>query len=252
MLPLLLLALVAVFPALYLERRFRVRRAARRIDASLRAVYSGAHVYRSASLDEFPHLDAAFYEGRTAELHALGFAPLGEVEDTTISAAGPSLPTVIRILRGDDGATVAAMYNLKVKRLGILVISVSAVDLVTTFTDGTFVSTSTAHGAAGMDLPPEIDTEYLAADTPVPLLLRRHAERLAAHAERRPDASPLRVASLDEVLRHQERMDEIKARFRKSRATMVTPDELMRVGGAELREEAEEVGEEMRRQARRK
>lgn len=250
--PLLLLALAAVVPALYLERRFRVRRAARRIDAGMRATYSGAHVYRNASLDEFPHLDRAFYEGRTAELQALGFAPLGEVENTTISAAGPGLPTVIRILRGDDGATVAAMYNLKVRRKGSPEISVSAVDLVTTFAEGTFISTSTAQGAAGLDLPPEIDTEFMGADTPVPLLLRRHAERLAAHAERRPEASPLRVASLEEVLRNQERMDEIKASFRKSRATMVTTDELMRIGGAELRREAEEVGEEIRRQAGRK
>lgn len=237
---LLLLAVVAA----YLARRRRVRRAAQNIRSTMQALYSGPHSYREVSLGDFPRLDHAFYEEMTGEFAALDFAFLGDVEDVTVTRAQIGEPTAIRVMLGEDRRVLAFVYHAEFAGKAFRVVELESV-----FGDGTFAMTSTALAASPMSMPPEIDCEYHPAATPPGALVRAHRARLRSRLAMAGGEPPLEIGSLSDVIEHQRHMDEIKARFRKGKSTLISRDELQRVGGPERSRTAADVAREMERSA---
>ena len=206
-----------------------VSNAATNILRNARILYSGAHEYREVSLAEFPHLDAAFYDAGRELLEGEGFAWLADVEDVTVtSAGGPMMPAAARVMAGDEGAIIAALYHARSARTGTGA-SFRIADFETPLRDGTFIVTSNAELAGRLASPPEVHAEFHAADTSIAALLLRHRSRVGEHARSHPDVAPLPTASLAHALQHQERLDAIKSRFRASRQGVYSAEELQRL-----------------------
>jgi len=249
-----ILSAVAIGALFELWSRRSLRRGAQGLLATMETLYQGAHEYRATSLDNYPYIDRRFYESVTASLRQAGFAELGDVEDVTVSSTGPGLPTAIRVMVSADGTVTAGVFHVKVAGLlGLLLRAmrlnpVRIVDLETAIDDGRFMTTSNAPLVGNLAQPPELFAEFLPPSTSVSGLLARHQERLAEHLRGHRDSRPMPARSLVEVLRHQERLEEIKARFRKARPGMVSADEIARLGGKRLGGVAEDLSEEMIRQ----
>jgi hypothetical protein len=221
------LSLAAAYIAHRVWRRRLLRRAATNILRNARILYSGAHEYREVSLDEFPHLDAAHYVTGRQELEADGFTWLADVEDVTVTAAGGvMMPAAMRMLAGDEGTVIAALYHARTRGPGA---SYRIADFETPLQDGTFLITSNAAIAGKLASPPEVHAEFLADDTPVATLLARHRERLAGYASAHAGVAALPTSTLAEALQHQERLDAIKVRFRTARPGLISAEELQRL-----------------------
>jgi hypothetical protein len=238
---LLLLAVVAS----RLAARRRARRAARSVRSTMQAIYSGPHSYREVSLGDFPALDEAFYEEKTGELAALDFSFLGDLEDVTVSRAQIGEPTAVRVMLSEDRAVLAFVYQAEAGGQ-----TAKVVELETVLDDGRFVMTGTGGAAAPVNMPPEIDWRLHPGDR-LGALVRAHRTRLRDRLAIADGARPVAVRTLAEVIDHQRRMDEIKSRFRKGQPTLVTREELQRMGGPERIRTATDVAREMERDARR-
>ena len=221
------LSLAAAYIALRAWRRRLIRRAATNILRNAKILYSGAHEYREVSLDEFPHLDAAHYDAGRQALEADGFTWLADVEDVTVTAAGGAMmPAAMRMMAGDEGAVIAAIYHARARCAEA---SYRIADFETPLEDGTFMITSNAALAGKLASPPEVHAEFHADDTPLATLLARHRERLAEHARTHAGVAALPTSTLAEALQHQERLDAIKVRFRTARPGLISAEELQRL-----------------------
>ena len=213
-----------------LQRR-RVRTAARRIHAHGSKVYSGAHDYVEVVPVDFPHLDADYYARTTRELEAAGFQVIGDMMDVTLERAGGVLmPEMARVLVGDAATTLAAVYHARLKGSapsgdG----NFHVVDIESVLDDGTFAMTSNAPSAGSLESPPEVSTVFLPPGTGVAALLDEHRAHLAAWLVARPGAGLLLSESMADVVGHQQRLDEIKAAFRRGERAIFSEAELRRL-----------------------
>lgn len=248
------LLVLAVWAACEYLNRWSLKRSARRLLEHTAAVYRGVHEYRSVGIDRYSHLDRGFYDTVTTALEEQGFRCVGDVEDVTATLAGPGKPTPIRVLVGDRGATTAGVYHLIAGgTVGLLLAllgkrSHKVVDLESALEDGRFVVTSTAELASGLDSPPEIAIEYFPAATPVRSLLERHRQRLESSLA---GSRPIEVRSLADVLRQQERLDQVKSAFRQARGGRLSVEEITRVSGGRGRKTSEQLAREMERESTR-
>ncbi len=238
------LLLVAVVASRVAARR-RVRRAARSVRSTMQAVYSGPHSYREVSLGDFPGLDTAFYEERTGELAALDFSFLGDLEDVTVTRAQVGEPTAVRVMLSEDRTVLGFVRQVEAGGR-----TAKVVELETVLDDGRFVVTSTGGAATPMSMPPEIDWHSHPGDH-LGALVRAHRTRLRDRLAVADGARPVAVTTVAEVIEHQRHMDETRARFRKGQPTLVTRQELQRMGGPERFRTAADMAREMERDARR-
>jgi hypothetical protein len=161
------------------------RQAAQQIDDMQRSLYAGAHERRlvgDATIDEY-RLDRAFYQRATDALTALRFRKLADYVDVEIEKACSK--AVIRSFLSADGQIMAGAFDLRMGGLarwlqlfGVLPRKLSAVDLETELTDGTFVTTSDAAQAAKASEFPGISRQFLAPGTPPAELLAAHQQHL--------------------------------------------------------------------------
>jgi hypothetical protein len=230
--------------------------AAKEILANLEATYQPSHHYVTVQAKAFSHLDLRFYDQAARALGAKGFRTVADVEDTTITSAPNNvlMPVLIRALLSRDGTVMAALYHPRLKSLLLRVLfwilrrsPGKVADMETECSDGSFVATTNAMGAAAMELPALISGEFLPNDTPVLEVLARHTARVAAHLAARPGVSARVITSHAELIASQNRMNAIKSAHR-GEIGMITREELDQlavVGGKAM---ADEVHQEVREQ----
>lgn len=145
------------------------------------------------------------------ELETAGFQLLGDLRDLA-QAAGAAMPIVARVFVDAEGAITAAVYDAPAggPPAGLLN-AFPAVDLETPLDDGTVLTTSNAPGADVLEASPHVRGEWLAAGTGVCALLERHRLRVAEWLRTRPAVSPLRTRSIDDVIHHRQRLEELRA-----------------------------------------
>ncbi len=227
---------------------------ARDILAQIEANYVPEHEYVSVRETDFGHLDLGFYRRVRTLLEGEGFVFLEDCEDLTLAKAPgqPFKPVMIRVLVAGDGTIMAGLYHPKPRTwwmrllLWLLRQKLGTItDFETEFSDGSFVCTTNAMGAAAMDSPALIEAEYLPAGTPAERVLARHRERVAARLAQ-GGVVPRRATSIGEVRAAQNRMNGIKAAHR-GKIGGITREELERLskGNTEL---AAQVHAEIRRQ----
>lgn len=196
--------------------------AAARILSQIQATYVPTHNYVEVSSDEFRHLNLRFYERTLSDLAKMGFRHLTDFEDTTLTnVPGTIFPRImIRSMLSPDGTIMAAAYDLKVKMLWRVVLTLlrqklkPVIDFETEYSDGTFVVTSNGEAASSMKTPPMIIAEYLPAGTPVKEVFARHLRCLEAVEAVNPSATRRSFANREEIVLAQNRMNAIKAAYR--------------------------------------
>ncbi len=212
-------------------------KAAKDILATLEATYQPTHHYVRVSPQNFRHLDLAFYDKTAKTLGDKGFRTLADVEDTTITntPGGVLMPVMVRSMISRDGTIMASLYHPRIRTLGIRLLlwllrklPGKVVDMETECTDGSFVVTTNAAGAAAIDMPALIASEYLPASANAEAVRVRHAERLTAHLAARPGVTAKVIASHDDLVASQNRMNALKAAYR-GQVGGITREELDRL-----------------------
>lgn len=210
------------------------QKSAREILAIIEATYQATHDYQLVSASAFKHLDLAFYERTTALFVKQGFRVLADVEDKTITNTPGTvlMPVMVRALISKDGTVMCSLYHPRIgpliPRLLLWVLRKlpgKVVDMETEFSDGSFVATSNATGAAAMELPALISAEYLPMNTTPFAVQQRHTQRVTEHLAQRPGVTARVITTHTELLASQNRMNALKAAHR-GEIGGVTRDEL--------------------------
>jgi hypothetical protein len=198
------------------------QKAAQQILTVIESTYQPSHDYVTVQAHAFAHLDLAFYENTSRRLGEYGFRTLADLEDRTISATpGTVLARVmVRTLLSRDGTVMASLYHPRIKRVWmrcmlwvLRILPGKVVDMETECSDGSFVATSNAMGAA-LGLPPLISMEYMPAKTTALDIYERHTSRVAAHLKARDGVTVRVMADQQDLIASQNRMNALKAAFR--------------------------------------
>ena len=188
-------------------------------------------------------LDRDFYRTRTAELEAARFRTVGDLVDVTAEQATSWARAVIRTFIGDNGTTMAAVFDVRIRGLarlaqllGVIARDMRTVDFETEFSDGTFACTSNAVSASKTTEVPGISRLFLPLRSTTRELLDAHH----AHVAR---VAPIRVVTFADVEASQDRMQAMKSRFRRS-AEFNGVEETERIMGRPLSADERRVAEE--------
>jgi hypothetical protein len=225
-----------------------------------KTLYAGKHKYRRVAAQAFEGLDVNYYEKTRTRLETLGFRYLGDVEDLTVASTSNFLKmqAVLRIMAGEGGTVTAAVYHVRMFGLprllqivGVLPRKMKVIDLESELTDGRHVCTANTLESDTTAPFPGISKRRYPADTPVEQLIEHHRTHLYDALAADPDAQPIYVASLEDVLECQNRQERIKAAH-KARIGFINETELKSVlGKDELNESERQVLAEVRRLQRR-
>jgi hypothetical protein len=195
---------------------------AKRLLDQQQQLYGGAHEYRRVGPEAFDGLDLNFYESTTTALESLGFRYLGDVVDVTAAAAWPKAQAVLRVMAGDGGATVVAVYHARffgfvrlLQLVRVLPAKLHILDVETELDSGTHVATGNTIKADTTAPFPRILKRRYPMDTPPAELLRLHREHVRDALAAEPGARPLRVETLEDALAAQNRAELIKAAHKK-------------------------------------
>jgi hypothetical protein len=181
------LAFVAALLVLWLWVKLTLRRGARRIEKVVADSHQEHHELVAADPAAMPWLDARFYDFSQRELEGIGFRFLGNIEDATLSKVHPDKRTYVRLLVVSDGATRAAIFQVK---------TILTIELLTELADGGCLLTTTAPMNRVLDAPPGVVREHLPKGTPAAALLAAHRALVERHADR----AVLPVTTLEEAL----------------------------------------------------
>jgi hypothetical protein len=185
-------------------------------------LYGGAHGYRRVTAQAFEGLDIDFYESNRTKLESLGFRYLGDVENVTVRATWPPSQAVLRVMVGEGGTVMAAIYHLRffgsirfLQLLGLMPRKLLTIDLESELSDGQFVCTSNTMDSDTTAPFPGIDKRRFPRETPVEALLEAHRLHLRDALAAAPGAQPRYFASLEDVLESQNRQQEMKSAHKK-------------------------------------
>jgi hypothetical protein len=214
--------------------------AARNILDQNKAIYaSGPHEMRTVSPAEFPNLDHSFYDSFRDHFAAHGFRFVWDREDMTLTRVFPHQRTFIRVLLGADGTIMAGAYHIR-----NLSPEVRNMGLETEFSDGTFVTTSTAKDKA---LPvPGIDAKRYPATTPPDELLHIHKERVAQKLRSDADITAVSIRNGDECVQSQRRQQAIRAKHKQATG-LVGAEDLKKIKGRQLLPHEQKIVAELER-----
>lgn len=222
---------VAVVAGMFIFLRILVHVTTKREIESRKIMFSGPHERRKADLAEFPGLDVAMYERTTAELEALGFTVLGDVEDMTLARTMVNPRAPGRYLLSADGTVHAGILQLRFSPLIRIMATLFAgrnPDLVMMqmrFTDGSVLIAQRCSPKLVDHEPPEITA--VAVD-PHHSLAEMH-EAVTALLAARPDLVPVPMRSLDDVLETDRYIDALRREYRLKVGLHVAAD-LLRQG----------------------
>ena len=153
---------------------------------------------------------------------------IGVMVDGSSRASDPAAETKFEVdaVKVDTGSTTSKpgwmLRVLKVK-------DAKAVDVETSFADGTFVCTGNAEGAGALNSPPQINSLFLPLAASIAMVVEAHEKRVAQHLANRPSTSVKELRSFEDVQRVQDDMQAIKAAYRQRNG--LAKEELERIAG---------------------
>ena len=221
----------AIYLVLYFKQPMDAHETAEQVATEFSKLCVGKHEYVPTDARRFQHLDLAWLDSSRQKLESLGFSFLQDTEDLTVSRSSSAPKTFLRLHLGRAGTGMAALFHFKP---GFLLRMIGAkearvFEMETEFSDGQWVSTGNAECVGVLQSPPGVDTLQLPASTPIEAVIQAHDARLAKFAARCPDVQPVRMGGIEDLLRAQNRLEEIKAAFRRGRG--ISKAELERVAG---------------------
>ena len=170
------------------------------------ALCSEPHEYGPVRVQDFHGLDEGLYDRAQRESEDAGLRCLGDVENLSVSAVFPRLRTAIRDFASDDGEVADSVWQVRAGRwFRIRRPGIRAMELVTEFSDGTFLSTTNhpgpEHGANVRGIE-RIQTPY---PTPAGQMVAAHRAGIARVMERKCGVVPVPVQTHRELRRSAER-----------------------------------------------
>lgn len=203
--------------------------AAKKINKSVNTLALEKYEYVSVKAENFKHLDLSFYNRLQHFLESRGFVYLGDMENLTLRQRNGT-NTMIRYLLGSDKTTIADIYHLLPKFSFRLFGYKSArvLDLTTWLSDGSFISTSNALGAAKFTYPPQISMLFLPASMTWDVMLETHERRVKKYIESHAEAQPIVLNGIEDIRHVFDEMQRIKSAFRKRHG--LSKSELERLG----------------------
>lgn len=198
-----------------------LKRMAAEVQANMDRIYGGPHEYRKIGAGDFPDADWESYDAARREFETAGFNWVADMENLTLSEIFPEMRTFMRAFNNADGLVGGGFYIANGMKI---------IDLETELADGTFIVTSTAAAAAGLDNPEEVDAFFFEGETPLREVLAKHGERLAASLIDRPDAYPIIRRTYDELLESGHRLHALKCKLHQERGG-ITAAEIERIAG---------------------
>jgi len=200
-----------------------LERRALEIVLKLEAHFPPAHRYRVVDANDYPQLDAAWYDGVRNALAGLGFEYLADVELESVSEVTRDnwFPTVVREMLSGDGQVCASAWKISTTPRGRMAQPdpPPTLDLETEFEDGSYVCTANV----ASDFP---QPEWLVANVPSgevspEELVSSHRLRVQAHAIA-SGAAPRRVSNHEEFRACIQRLHARMSEFRASEAGIST------------------------------
>lgn len=220
------------------SRTYGVRRAATRVRNVDNLLSSPeAHELRVVNAADFPWVNRAWYDERERELRGVGFEPVADLEDATLTRRLPKLRTFVRILVGEAGRVRAALYHVPNQMADI-----RTWELITELADGRNVITVAGGSRLKMDPPPQFDRVVLPLTTDAAALLAEHLRRL-------PDDAIRLNRTVEECMAAWQRQIEANAAFRRRKGGL-SAGEMQRIAGGARAGIAAKVFEEVQRQNR--
>jgi hypothetical protein len=194
-----------------------------KISWSIRNLYSGPNAYRAATVQDLAKLDESFYQYATTALKNEGYRYVDDVVNVTASNSWPKNHAVLRHLIGDDGASMCAIYHLRlygyfalVQRLKGNGDRLKIVECETELNDGTFVTTVNTADAVRTGGYPFQDRVQLPLVTAPEIVARQHRTHLANVLHSKPAGTvSVHISSASQLRESQDRLHLKKCEFRK-------------------------------------
>ena len=228
-------------------------RGARELLDMTRKLYSGEHVFRQVAPAEFEGYDLEFYERGRSQLQALGFRYLADVEDVTAAEASPNMRAIIRVLVSGDGTVGVGLYHARVfswwrivQWFGAIPRNLRMYDVGTELSSGVHVCTSNTLGADATSPVEDIDRHQYPRQTPLDQLLHYHQNHVQAALQADPDAEPIRMRTLKDVLDSQNRAQLLKNAHRQAFG-YIDSDEIAHTDGGRLTRSGRALAEAIER-----
>jgi hypothetical protein len=203
------------------------------------------HEFRTVSLEDFPHLDRAFYETCRAWFESQGFTFAGDLQDVTVTKVFDKVPpSVLRFFLGDEGTVVGCVFHTPLPTPpGKPQRHLRRIEFGTEFSDETAASTTTKSGVGDRTYPWVIH-EYLPAGSPPGEILAKHRESVARKLQQSPGVVATRLRDIEDIIQLQHRGNALRARFKQSQDPV---EDRARRAGRPLTETERAIAEEVRR-----
>ncbi|HUO07503.1 MAG TPA: hypothetical protein VM008_04320 [Phycisphaerae bacterium] len=187
----------------------------RRAEAARRKLFSGdLQQYRLVKPETFPELDHYFYRETTAWFERNGFANLGDVQNATLPEFAPGLISFTRCLASGDQMIVVGIRHM---RRDAARLDRRSVDLLSEFSDGTYLVTNDTGRATQTLRSPGITAIICRTGTTWDEMLRLHKEALAAKLIATPNLGATRIACADDYIHVQRRLHGLQSRNEQAR-----------------------------------
>jgi hypothetical protein len=221
----------AIYLVLYFKQPIDEHEAAEQVASEFGKLCVGQYEYAPADARKFGHLDLAWLNRAQENLDNLGFPFLQDTENLTLSRGSSGPKTFLRMHLGRQGTAMAALYHFKPGLLLRLIGAKQArvCDVETEFSNGQWVCTGNAEAAGALQSPPGVDTLQLPASTPIDAVVQAHDTRVKKFMAQNPAAQCKRMSGIEDILRAQNRLQEIKAAFRRGHG--ISKAELEKIAG---------------------
>lgn len=198
----------------------------RRVNGKIKRAYTPIHDYKVVDPQDFPHIDLNFYDIISVNLQLEGLSYLADIEDTTLTSVYPNLRTFFRCLLSEDGMISAAIYIINDINGPA---NVKKVDLVTEFSDGSFLSSTLGAQGTGMSYPPNVRAQFYGLDTPIEEFIKIHKNRLELLQRENTQAKPIAIKTLEDYIESSKRTDQLMAKYRKELGNKITLKEFFKM-----------------------
>jgi len=179
-------------------------------------MYSTPHQHRITSLESLSPKRRQFYLSATQALEEQGFVYFADLENVTYTEIF-RLVIPIRVLIGDNGETMAALYfkpcgflKKYVFRLLGYVVPTKVIELSSEFSCGTFQTSVNTKILERLKTTPGISRYLYSEDTPLSEMLSKHREILASICEADPTLKIRKVTNLEEAMAMDKRQQDLK------------------------------------------
>lgn len=200
----------------------RIDQAAAEMEEMTRRLFAPSHRYAQVDPKSFRGLDQNFYDTGLQQLQALGFRHVSDEENLDLKGTAQDPRCFIRSALGRDGTVMAALFQMRPKWWLRLLLRLTGnklgktMEFETEFSGGGFLATSNAQLAASLKSPPQIVSVFLPWETPLEKIFATHLQGMKEYLNEHPTAVPVVLHTREDVRDSQNRMQGVKAAFRKN------------------------------------